>query len=168
MTHFLQLFPVSLLLWLGNCQPGKYHRLVPASKLAPFWLSSLAYGTKPQGPAPNARVQLPICRQALSSQHARVHRDAAPKHEPRAFIPSTRISWVHGCIRHTSSKWELKKMQALPFRRSQLVRELVMKTSPEINIRTSQVFSEHRGGNNYFCWDDQERLSEVSGAETGM
>lgn len=39
MTHFLQPFPVSGLLWLGNCQPGKYHglsRLVPASKSVLF------------------------------------------------------------------------------------------------------------------------------------
>lgn len=72
------------------------------------------------------------------------------------------------CIRHKRLRWEIRKTQTLPFWRSQLVRELVMKTNSEVNSWTNQAFSEHRGGNNHFCPDNQERVSEVSWVETGM
>lgn len=42
-----------------------------------------------------------------------------------------------------------------------------MKTTPEINSRTSHVFSEQGGGNS-LSLDDRGRLSEVSGVEAEM
>lgn len=70
MTHFLQLSPVSRLLWLGNCQPGKYHRLsrlVPASKSAPFlaaqpglWDRAPGSCSKCQGSAAHTQAG-PVC-----------------------------------------------------------------------------------------------------------
>lgn len=157
MTHFHQLSPVLGLLWLGNCQPGKYHglsRLVPAFKPDPFWLPSLAYETEPQDPAPNARAQLPIHQQDLSAQSA--SRDAQVQTKVTHCLYKHLLGACPVCVRQSSPGWEFKKMQALPLGRSQLGGELVMKTNPEINSRTSQVFSELIGKNNYFCWEDQE------------
>lgn len=99
MTHFLQPSPVSGLLWLGTVSLVNITGLAGwfrLPSLSSFWLPSLAYGIKPQGPTPDARVQLPIHRQDPPVQHASIHRAAVPKCRPRALTPSTSISWVPG------------------------------------------------------------------------
>ena len=92
-------------------------------------------------------------------QLASIHRAAVPKHRPRALTASTSISWVPGLHQaHDEPRLGAYKDASSARVKIPVWKELVMKTNPEINSRTSQVFSELREGNNYFCWEDQGRL----------
>ena len=94
MTHFLQPSPVSGLLWLGNCQPGKYHglsRLVPASKSVLFLAAQP--GLQDRAPGSDSRCQ-------GSAAHTQIGPTCAACQHPQSCCTQVQTKGTHSFNQH--------------------------------------------------------------------